>query len=236
VRIAMVSEHASPLATLGSEDAGGQNVHVAALATELAGMGHEVTVYTRREDPGQTGPVLFGLGVRVDDVPAGPPRPVPKDQLMRHMGAFARWLAARWRDDPPDLVHAHFWMSGYAAIRAAGPLAIPVVQTFHALGSAGSAAVPGRGGLQRHDAERLVPRVADQEIGRPQQARDLIVGDPAGENDPVGNVSLACAFAEPAYLRVGIKARAIRAARDHESCARYLAHGGNDSIDAFAWH
>ena len=32
MRIAMVSEHASPLATLGGVDAGGQNVHVAALA------------------------------------------------------------------------------------------------------------------------------------------------------------------------------------------------------------
>ena len=33
MRIAMVSEHASPLAVLGGVDAGGQNVHVAALAT-----------------------------------------------------------------------------------------------------------------------------------------------------------------------------------------------------------
>ena len=40
MRIALVSEHASPLATLGGEDAGGQNVHVAALAVELGGLGH----------------------------------------------------------------------------------------------------------------------------------------------------------------------------------------------------
>ena len=32
MRIAMVSEHASPLAAVGGVDAGGQNVHVAALA------------------------------------------------------------------------------------------------------------------------------------------------------------------------------------------------------------
>jgi D-inositol-3-phosphate glycosyltransferase len=30
MKVAMVSEHASPLAVLGGEDAGGQNVHVAA--------------------------------------------------------------------------------------------------------------------------------------------------------------------------------------------------------------
>ena len=49
--IAMVSEHASPLAALGGVDAGGQNVHVAALAAALAARGHEVVVYTRRDDP-----------------------------------------------------------------------------------------------------------------------------------------------------------------------------------------
>ena len=47
----MVSEHASPLACLGGVDAGGQNVHVAALATALAARGHQVTVYTRADAP-----------------------------------------------------------------------------------------------------------------------------------------------------------------------------------------
>jgi D-inositol-3-phosphate glycosyltransferase len=51
MRIAMVSEHASPLAALGGVDAGGQNVHVAALAAALARRGHEVVVHTRRDDP-----------------------------------------------------------------------------------------------------------------------------------------------------------------------------------------
>ena len=47
--VAMLSEHASPLATLGGVDAGGQNVHVAMLARALADRGHRVTVYTRRD-------------------------------------------------------------------------------------------------------------------------------------------------------------------------------------------
>ncbi|WP_159675432.1 glycosyltransferase, partial [Streptomyces mexicanus] len=51
MRIAMVSEHASPLAALGGVDAGGQNVYVARLTEELARRGHDVTVYTRRDDP-----------------------------------------------------------------------------------------------------------------------------------------------------------------------------------------
>ncbi len=41
MKVAMVSEHASPLAALGGVDAGGQNVHVAALAEALARLGAE---------------------------------------------------------------------------------------------------------------------------------------------------------------------------------------------------
>ncbi|MER7082123.1 glycosyltransferase family 1 protein, partial [Saccharopolyspora kobensis] len=44
MKIDLVSEHASPLAALGGVDAGGQNAHVAELATGLARRGHDVVV------------------------------------------------------------------------------------------------------------------------------------------------------------------------------------------------
>jgi glycosyltransferase involved in cell wall biosynthesis len=50
------------------------------------------------------------------------------------MDAFARRLRTSWRREPPDVAHGHFWMSGRAALAAAEPLGVPVVQTFHALG------------------------------------------------------------------------------------------------------
>jgi len=134
MKIAMVSEHASPLAALGGVDAGGQNVHVAALATEMARQGADVVVHTRRDDPRLPQRVPLAPGVEVDHVPAGPPAALPKDELLPYMDAFAADLAAQWREDPPDLVHAHFWMSGHAALMAARELGIPVVLTFHALG------------------------------------------------------------------------------------------------------
>jgi glycosyltransferase involved in cell wall biosynthesis len=135
VKIALVSEHADPLATLGGVDAGGQNVHVAALAAGLARCGHDVVVHTRRDRPGGPAMVRTRDGYVVDHVPAGPPSEVPKDDLLRHMPAFAECLRERWRRDPVDLVHAHFWMSGLAATDAARDAGVPVVQTFHALGS-----------------------------------------------------------------------------------------------------
>jgi glycosyltransferase involved in cell wall biosynthesis len=133
MRIAMVSEHASPLAVLGGVDAGGQNVHVAALASALARRGDEVVVHTRRDAPELPRRVAAAPGVEVDHVDAGPAGEVPKDELLQYMGAFADDLREQWRAEAPDVIHAHFWMSALAALEAAD--GIPVVQTFHALGA-----------------------------------------------------------------------------------------------------
>jgi len=134
MKVAMVSEHASPLAVLGGTDAGGQNVHVAALSAALARRGAEVVVHTRRDDPALPARVDAAPGVTVEHVDAGPAEPIPKDDLLPHMDEFAERLRRSLLADPPDVVHAHFWMSGRAALAAARPLGIPVVQTFHALG------------------------------------------------------------------------------------------------------
>ncbi|HSI93836.1 MAG TPA: glycosyltransferase [Jiangellaceae bacterium] len=137
MRIAMVSEHASPLAVLGGADAGGQNVYVGALATALAARGHQVDVYTRRDAFDLPPEKELCPGVTVVHVTAGPPRRVPKDELLPHMPTFSRRLARSWSDPGrrPDVVHAHFWMSGTAAVPAARDVGVPVVQTFHALGA-----------------------------------------------------------------------------------------------------
>jgi glycosyltransferase involved in cell wall biosynthesis len=119
VKIDMVSEHASPLAELGGPDAGGQNVHVGALAAALGRRGHEVVVFTRRDSVDLPESVAFAPGVRVEHVPAGPARQVPKDELLAYMGDFAAHLSRRWLIRPPDVVHAHFWMSGVAALKGA---------------------------------------------------------------------------------------------------------------------
>ncbi|MEE1927019.1 glycosyltransferase [Streptomyces sp. TRM 70351] len=135
MRIAMVSEHASPLAVLGGPDAGGQNVYVAQLSRALADRGHTVTVHTRRDAAGLPARVAFAPGVTVEHVPAGPAGELPKDELLPYMPAFGRHLARVWAEAPPDVVHAHFWMSGVAALAGARGAGVPVVQTFHALGT-----------------------------------------------------------------------------------------------------
>ncbi|GIH24003.1 glycosyl transferase [Acrocarpospora phusangensis] len=114
MKIAMVP----PLAGAG---AGGRNVHVTALAAAVAGLGHEVTVYLRGDDA----PPAPGVTVaRMPDDPAGD---IPD------ISEFSSWLERRFRADRPDVVHSHAWMSGLAALDAAGPLGVPVVHTCHAL-------------------------------------------------------------------------------------------------------
>lgn len=127
MRLALVSGHASPLAALGGVDAGGQNVHVAALAAGLVRHGHSVSVYTRRNDPDVADWVATSDGYQVVHVPAGPPAPVPKDDLWPHMAAFAEHLAEMLELQQPDLVHAHFWMSAWASARAARRLDLPLL-------------------------------------------------------------------------------------------------------------
>ncbi|MEV6963155.1 glycosyltransferase [Streptomyces sp. NPDC051207] len=133
--IAMVSEHASPLAALGGVDAGGQNVHVACLAAALADRGHRVTVHTRRDAPDLPDRVRVRDGVEVHHVSAGPPEPLPKDELLPHMAQFGEVLDRAWRRRAPDLVHSHYWMSGLAALAAARERGLPLVHTYHALGT-----------------------------------------------------------------------------------------------------
>ncbi|MGC4875648.1 glycosyltransferase [Micromonospora sp. DT43] len=137
MRIAMISEHASPLAILGGEDAGGQNTHVAELSAALVAAGHEVRVYTRRDALDLPVTVRAPDGYDVVHVPAGPAEPVAKDALLPHMREFSQWLVERWRggDWTPEVIHAHFWMSGLAALTAGRQTGVPVVQTYHALGT-----------------------------------------------------------------------------------------------------
>jgi D-inositol-3-phosphate glycosyltransferase len=135
-RIALISDHASPLAAPGSVDCGGQNVYVANLARELALAGYLVDIFTRRDAPGQRHPVQPFANVRVIHVPAGPAQHVPKEEMLPFIPDFARFVTrfARRQSVPYDIVHANFFMSGMVADHLKAALGIPFVITFHALG------------------------------------------------------------------------------------------------------
>jgi D-inositol-3-phosphate glycosyltransferase len=136
VEIAMISEHASPLAALGGVDSGGQNVYVAQVASELGRRGHRVTVFTRRDAVRLPNELVCAPNVRLVHVTAGPPEPVPKERLLPYMPEFTQrvidWLDTRGRSF--DLVHAHFFMSAQVAAELQRLRDLPFVVTLHALG------------------------------------------------------------------------------------------------------
>ena len=134
--IALISEHASPLAALGSTDSGGQNVYVAHVARQLAQRGYRVDVYTRRDHPDQHLIVEWLPNIRVIHVPVGPAHFIPKERLLPLMDGFARFMLQMIRKHhlQYDLLHANFFMSGMVAHQLRDGLGIPFVITFHALG------------------------------------------------------------------------------------------------------
>jgi glycosyltransferase involved in cell wall biosynthesis len=206
MRIAMISEHASPLADLGGVDAGGQNTHVAELSRALAELGHDVRVYTRRDAPDLPSMVKMTDGVMVAHVNAGPPSVLPKDDLLPYMKDFGRELAGLWRGGwTPDVAHAHFWMSGLATVTAARPYSLPVVQTYHALGTvkrrhqgAADTSPPARIGYERalgRAVDRVIAQCQDEigelvRMGVPRSRINLV---PSGVDldrfNPVGPVA-----------------------------------------------
>ena len=132
----MISEHASPLQALGGVDSGGQNVYVGQVAKNLAALGYEVDIFTRRESERSPEQVPWLDGVRILHIPAGPRQYVRKEDLLPHMDEFTTYMRHIFSRRPAayQLIHANFWMSGLVAARLKREFGTPFVITFHALG------------------------------------------------------------------------------------------------------
>jgi len=137
MRIAMLSYHTCPLATLGGKDTGGMNVYVKELTKQLGQQGIHVDVFTRSQDE-HVPHVLhdLGYGNRVVHVPAGPEVPLAKPELVAHIPKFVDGILsfAQKKGVHYDLIHSHYWMSGIAARDLKAAWNVPVVHMFHTLG------------------------------------------------------------------------------------------------------
>ena len=114
-RVAMLSVHTSPLAQLGGPSAGGMNVYVRELARELARRGARVDIFTRREEADAPVVAVAEPGVRVIALPCGPFGSQDKNALAQYLPEFAAAVGA-WAEANRvtyDLIHAHYWLSGF---------------------------------------------------------------------------------------------------------------------------
>ncbi|MGE5222664.1 MAG: glycosyltransferase [Omnitrophica WOR_2 bacterium] len=178
-KIAMISDHASPIADLGSVDSGGQNVYVAQVARHLAGMGYEVDVFTRKDSDQYPEIYDWQPGVRIIYVPAGPAQFIPKEELFPYMADFTSFMIDFFQkqETPYDIIHAHFWMSAMVAADIKKALGIPFVVTFHALGRVRRLHQGKDDGFPdiRFDIEDRVVAEADRIIAEcPQDQDDLL--------------------------------------------------------------
>ncbi|MDP9351410.1 MAG: glycosyltransferase [Chloroflexota bacterium] len=179
LHIAFISEHASPVAVLGGADAGGQNVYVDELSRSLAAVGHRVDVYTRRDSPHTPEAVEWARGVRVINVEAGPALPISKDAIWPYMVRFRDEIVRFWlrEGEHPDIVHANFWMSGWAGVELRQRVGTPIVQIFHALGTtkARQQGADDTSPRERIAVEQRVVREADRVIAQcPCELRELL--------------------------------------------------------------
>jgi glycosyltransferase involved in cell wall biosynthesis len=107
---------------------------IPAIARELSSA-HRVTIYTRRNSPDRKPRVKVASGVTIEYLTAGPAEPLPENGLMPHISEFSEQLRQRWSKDLPDVIHAHSWTGGLAAIAGSEGLDVPITQTFLKLGS-----------------------------------------------------------------------------------------------------
>ena len=151
MKIALVARHASNPVTSADPYAAEQAAHVAGLGRALAALGHNVVIYARKDAPGLPERETLAPGLVARYIKAGPAAPLPADQLPQQVAEVGRYLAARWKKDTPDIVHAHHWTSGLAAMLAAREVPVPVVASFGSLGIAEQRhGVPGP-----HDGARI---------------------------------------------------------------------------------
>ena len=166
----MISVHTCPLATLGGKETGGMNVYVRDLSRELARRGHHVDVFTRLQNP-KVKRISHALGpnARVIHISAGPEGPMDKNLVLNHIPAFVNEILsfAQAEDISYDIIHSHYWLSGWAAIELQKAWQAPFVQMFHTLAHMKNSVAQTeqeREGDQRIDVERQIMLQVDRLI------------------------------------------------------------------------
>ncbi len=135
--IALISDHGDPAATIGQEDAGGQNVYVRQIGESLAKLGWQVDMFTRKRYPNDAAIVQHSPYCRTIRLKAGPTIFIPRDRLFEHMPEFlASFLDFQTREGTYyPLIHTNYWMSAWVGLQLKKRSNIQVIHTYHSLGA-----------------------------------------------------------------------------------------------------
>ena len=135
-RVAVLSFHTSPQDQPGTGDSGGMNVYVREVAERLAAQGVDVDVFTRCAGRGVPTVEQIGPGNRTIQVQSGPCATVDKQDLSHLVPGFLSGVLERQRAEGAryDLVHGHYWLSGWIGDQVKEIWGVPLVASFHTLG------------------------------------------------------------------------------------------------------
>ena len=125
--------HTSPLDQAGTGDAGGMNIYVVEAAQNMAAMGVQVDIFTRRNNPDVADIVDVAPGVRVIQLNVGPVSGVTKEQLPELISDLSIAFKEALSKNKYDIIHSHYWISGKVAMPVAKELNIPLVHTMHTM-------------------------------------------------------------------------------------------------------
>jgi len=146
LKIAMLSVHSCPLGKVGRENTGGMSVYIRELAFELGKRGHLVDVYTRAHEPVHEQIAELGKNVRLIHLKAGQEEEIDKLAIYPHLADFACEVENFRRHDGIhyDLIHSHYWLSGWVGQRIQRWWNIPHITMLHTLGAVKNAIGIGR--------------------------------------------------------------------------------------------
>jgi D-inositol-3-phosphate glycosyltransferase len=164
-RIAVVSMHTSPTASLGHNANGGMNVYIHEVCAAFSKCGIATDVFTRRVGADDPEVERMASLSRVIYLPAGHDHS-DKYQLQHHVEEFAEEALAFIEANKLDyqLIYSHYWLSGLVARSLSERLSLPWAHTAHTLGlvknrqlAPGAAPEPA----DRISAERAISADAD---------------------------------------------------------------------------
>jgi len=214
LRVAMLSVHTCPLAALGGKETGGMNVYVRELSRELGRMGVEVGVFTRSQNAAIPRVVPLGARARVVHLAAGPQAPMPRAAIHAYLDEFVdgvdSWRLTQGADY--DLIHAHYWLSGVAALALRERWSVPVLQMFHTLGRLKNRAARSvtelEPALRLREETRIVGAsdriVAANVVERAELLRDYAAHAPRIATIPCGVDTALFAPGDPTAARVAL--------------------------------
>ena len=102
-RIAMLSVHTCPLATLGGKKTGGMNVYIRELGREFGRRGFHVDVFTRSSNPDVPQVTKLGDNARVIHVVTGPENYLGSSEIYPYLPEFVENVQAFVQADSDDL-------------------------------------------------------------------------------------------------------------------------------------